>query len=321
MPKVGDAEPQAQRIAKELTALRQRGLSALGVSTHNQAARELDELTEIAQAHAGRLGKTWDQRGGMKRLLLDGLAAFAAEPEYQSDAELISSLFFDRGSDRVKAGLLLQRARDRLHVSETKFRTDYQNPAFLSFARFLTSWDGAVPRPQVALPNVLVPLQGAELEDALKSLEGATPTQTTPMLFSANGKKVILAINLFVVSLVSVVLTGVSWVANLLPHRSGAGLEPRESLEGQPKTNHFHLTDELFEKQDTLARKQAELAARKAAVQAAIELAATRKRDQPERNRDDASKAELAEQKAKVQAALAKAVEIMGRHDEDGAAT
>ncbi|MDH6217083.1 hypothetical protein [Streptomyces pseudovenezuelae] len=138
--KPGEAEQRAQRIARELAALRQRGLSALSISTHNQAAAELAELIPLAQAHAERLDRLWDERGSVKRLLLDVLAAFGSEPEYEDDAGLIYSLFFYKDSDRVAPGELLRQARDRLNVERTKFRTDYQNPAFLSFARFLVGW-------------------------------------------------------------------------------------------------------------------------------------------------------------------------------------
>lgn len=137
------SEGRAQQVSKDLTTLRQRGLSALDVTTHNQQSLSLPMLEALAVQYAKRPGKVWDQRGGIRRYLLDGLAAFRAEREYQADAELIDSLFFDHSGRHAKPGDLLDSARKKLDVTQTAFRTDYQTPAFLSFARFLVGWDGS----------------------------------------------------------------------------------------------------------------------------------------------------------------------------------
>lgn len=209
------AERRAQYIAEELMVLRQRGLSALDVGTTKQIAKTPHELTLLAQQHADRLGKPWEQRGGVRRFFIDGLVVFGAEPEYEDDARLIDSLFFDRKGKRGTAGSRLKDTRDSLSVGSTKFRNDHQKPAFLSFARFLTSWDGSSPAVHhTASPTAFVPLQGLELENALKAL-GDVP-HTTPILLGAKGTKLVVAINLFVVSLIGIILGGASWLARTL---------------------------------------------------------------------------------------------------------
>lgn len=281
----GSAEEQARKIAKQLGALRHRGLSAVEADHAKQDPIEADELTTLAMQHVvERLGRVWDLRGGMKRFLMDSLTAFGAEPEYAEDAQLVDSLFFDRTGKHAEGGPLLKSVRESMDIQETRFRTNYQNPVFLSFARYLVTWDGSTPEPRPLVAPLLIPLQGEQLAQVAGIVDGATPLQTTPMLLTVGGRKILIAINLFVVSVVLMVLGGAAWLARYLWDGSlrwaPSGDEPSASGP-QNKDDDPQRAVVAYERSvasartslENLVAARAELMVRKMAAQAALDQA------------------------------------------------
>lgn len=212
----GSTEARAQKIAKELATLRQRGLSAVEIENVKQKAIDTTELMVQAKQHSGRLGRVWDPRGGIKRFLMDSLAAFGAEPEYADDAQLVTSLFFDPKGKNIRAGTLLKEARNGLEVEASAFRTVYQAPTFLSFARYIVAWDGSAPPSQTVASTVLIPLSHSELENTVLSVGSGTTLQTTPVFVSVAGKKLLVAVKIVVLSLLVAMLGSAAWLSRFL---------------------------------------------------------------------------------------------------------
>jgi hypothetical protein len=128
----------AANISRELAACCERGIERLDVRSHNQVPVERPELQRLASAYSGAKGL--HVQGGvaqLKLLLRDAVTAFADTSE--TDARLVSALFFGDSQDRVtkSAGELLDITQKQAgYRNDVRFR-QARHGAFDGFADFL----------------------------------------------------------------------------------------------------------------------------------------------------------------------------------------
>jgi hypothetical protein len=128
----------AAELSKELADCRKRGIERLDVSSHNQQPVPLPALQGLAEQYAAsRRSPVRGRISQLKYLLRDAAAAFSSEDE--TDADLVSALFFGDSLDRVTktAGELLDVAQRKSgYPNAVRFRQARQ-AAFDRFAEFL----------------------------------------------------------------------------------------------------------------------------------------------------------------------------------------
>ena len=130
-------------LSEELAACRKRGIERLDVSTHNQQPVVAPHLEELAANYAAvTRGPGHGRIPQLKYLLRDAIVAFREEDE--TDAQLVSALFFGDSQHRVtkSAGELLDIAQRRFgFASAVRFR-QARHAALERFAEFLPRFAG-----------------------------------------------------------------------------------------------------------------------------------------------------------------------------------
>lgn len=126
-------------LSEELADCRKRGIERLDVHSHNQQPLVVPELEHLAAQYATATRSSVHGRiQQLKYLLRDAAAAFRDENE--TDANLVSALFFGDSLHRVtkSAGELLDIAQRQFgYDNPVRFRLD-RHAAFDSFAEFLS---------------------------------------------------------------------------------------------------------------------------------------------------------------------------------------
>ena len=129
-----------ERIADELTALRERGLEHLYAPTGGQETKEFPELQPRADAfcralHLPAFGPT----ATMSALLKAGVSAYARWGNGSQSRELFNLFFDPKGTPRRSAGQRLNAARKEAQLDDKRFY-QYQHILFRDFAPFLDAF-------------------------------------------------------------------------------------------------------------------------------------------------------------------------------------
>ena len=132
-------------LSEELAACRKRGIERLDVRSHNQQPVPAPELERLAAEYAAATrSRVHGRIPQLKYLLRDAAAAF--REENQTDAQLVSALFFGDSLHRVtkSAGELLDVAQRQFgYDSPVRFRQS-RHAAFDNFAEFLPRFVGGI---------------------------------------------------------------------------------------------------------------------------------------------------------------------------------
>jgi hypothetical protein len=130
-------------LYEELAACRKRGIERLDLRTHNQQPVLVPRLESLAAEHTvATRGPVHGRIPQLKYLLRDAIAAFREED--QTDAQLVSALFFGDSQHRVtkSAGELLDIAQRQVgEANDVRFRQT-RHAAFEHFAEFLRRFAG-----------------------------------------------------------------------------------------------------------------------------------------------------------------------------------
>jgi hypothetical protein len=170
-----------ERIARDLSECRVRGIERLDVSNRHQNPVSASDLQRLAERYAqtrpvqprGRIAQ-------IKALLSAALAEL--NKTNPTDARLISDLFFgeEPGKEiktvRQSAGELLRKAQERYHEPSRERFLEIRNIAFRDFAEFLVEFvDHVSQKTPSTSPSILLPPPDNSVQDSGKATDDFPP--------------------------------------------------------------------------------------------------------------------------------------------------